>query len=42
VPLANWQAITNGIDSTVNTTNWSVTLPVSGDSLYYQIRGQSQ
>ena len=42
VPLASWSAITNGINSITDTTNWSVTLPASGDTLYYQVRGQAQ
>jgi len=38
----NWPVATNGITSPTGTGPWSVTLPVSGDTTYYYIRGQAQ
>jgi len=42
VPSVNWPAAVTNITTNVNTTNWSVTLPASGDTTFYRIRGQAQ
>ena len=42
VPLASWPAAVTGINSEVNTTNWSTTLPVPSGPAFYRIRGQAQ
>lgn len=41
-PVASWSAVASGIDSTNNTTNWSVTLPAPAGATFYRVRGLSQ
>ena len=38
----NWAAAITNITADVNTTNWSVTLPVAGASTFYRVRGQAR
>jgi uncharacterized repeat protein (TIGR03803 family) len=42
VASTNWTVAVTNITSVDNTTNWSVTLPLTGGGTYYRIRGQSQ
>ena len=42
ISATNWPVATNGVTSPTGTGPWSVTLPVSGDTTYYYIRGQAQ
>ncbi|MEI7936062.1 MAG: choice-of-anchor tandem repeat GloVer-containing protein [Verrucomicrobiota bacterium] len=42
IPVDSWPVAVTGIDSAVNTTNWSATLPVPGGPTFYRIRGQTQ
>jgi hypothetical protein len=38
---ANWAPIVTGITSNINTTNWSVPLPLPGNNLFYRVQGQA-
>jgi len=42
VASTNWSAAITGITSADNTTNWSVTLPLTDANTFYRIRGQAQ
>jgi uncharacterized repeat protein (TIGR03803 family) len=40
-PSTNWAPAVSGINAVANTTNWSVTLPISNENLFYRVRGQA-
>jgi len=40
-PAANWATAAANINATANTTNWSVSLPISHENLFYRVRGQA-
>ena len=42
IAATNWAAAITNLNADVNTTNWSVTLPVGTGSTFYRVRGQSQ
>lgn len=41
-PVANWNVVITNITSAVNTTNWSITLPIADGNLFYSVRGQTE